>query len=106
MSADVPIGVPFNIAGYALLLHMFAIQLKMKPGLFIHTLGDAHVYVDQVDGVKELLTRVDDPSIEIPALPQLRINPDVPSLFDYKIEDFTLENYHPLKPQIKFPVAE
>lgn len=106
MSADCPVGIPFNIAGYALLLHMFAAQLNMKPGLFIHQIGDAHIYVDQMDGVNELLARVDDESIEIPALPQLKINPDVKSIFDYQESDFELQNYNPLKPQIKFPVAE
>lgn len=105
-SADVPVGVPFNIAGYALLLHMFATQANMKPGLFIHTLGDAHIYVDQVEGVEALLARVDDPEIEVPALPKLRIRPGVASMFEYQVEDFQLEDYHYLRPQIKFPVAE
>lgn len=98
--------MPFNIAGYALLTHMFAHQLNMQPGLFIHTFGDAHIYVDQIEGVKELLARVDNPEIEVPALPRLVINSEATSMFDYKASDFSLENYHPLKPQIVFPVAE
>jgi thymidylate synthase len=106
LSADFPVGVPFNIAGYALLLHMFAAQLKMKPAKFIHTFGDAHIYVDQLDGVDELLARVDNPDIEIPALPTLVLNPNVKSLFDYKSDDIKLVGYRPLQPQIKFPVAE
>lgn len=99
-SADFPIGVPFNIAGYALLLHMFAAQLKMKPAKFIHTFGDAHIYVNQLDGVKELLNRVDN--FEIPALPELLIDPDVKSILEYKFEHFKLVGYTPIKPQISF----
>ena len=85
---------------------MFAHQLNMQPGLFIHTFGDAHIYVDQIDGVKELLARVDNPDIEVPALPRLIIKTEAKTMFDYKVSDFILEGYEPLKPQIKFPVAE
>lgn len=103
MSADFPVGVPFNIAGYALLLHMFAAQLNMKPDQFTHHFGDAHIYQDQLDGVDELLARVD--STELPPLPKLWLNPTVKSLTDYKIEDIKVVGYEPLQPQIKFPVA-
>lgn len=102
-SADFPVGVPFNIAGYALLLHMFAAQLNMKPYQFTHHFGDAHIYEDQIEGVDELLARVD--AGELPPLPKLWLNPDVKSISDYKFEDFRLDGYEPLKPQIKFPVA-
>lgn len=98
-SADFPVGVPFNIAGYALLLHMFAAQLNMKPAKFVHTFGDAHIYVDQIEGVKELLTR------EATALPTLWLNPEVDSLLAYKREDFRIDGYSPVKPQIEFAVA-
>lgn len=104
-SADFPVGVPFNIAGYALLLHMFSAQLNMKPYQFTHHFGDAHIYEDQLDGVDELLSRVRSLNGELPALPKLWINPEVKSIYEYKFEDFRLDGYAPLKPQIKFPVA-
>ncbi len=102
MSADFPIGVPFNIAGYALLLHMFAHVLNMKPAEFVHHFGDAHIYVNQIDGVNELLARADNPDSEVPALPQLWLNPEVKSIFDFKPEDIKLVDYNPIKPQINF----
>ncbi len=104
-SADFPVGVPFNIAGYAMLTMMFAKQLNMKPAKFIHSFGDAHIYVDQLDGVEELLARADDPANQDRPLPTLEIADGVASIFDYKPEDFTLVGYNPIKPQIAFPVA-
>lgn len=101
-SADFPIGVPFNIAGYALLLHMFAHHLGMKPAEFVHHFGDAHIYVNQIEGVKELLAREDNPDGEVPALPTLLLNPDVTSIFDLTFNDIKFVNYNPIKPQINF----
>lgn len=97
-SADIFLGVPFNIASYALLLMMTAQVTGLKPGEFIHTLGDAHIYNNHMDQVREQLNRTPRP------LPTMRINPDVTSLFDFKFEDFTLENYNPY-PHIKAEVA-
>lgn len=104
-SADFPVGVPFNIAGYSMLLMMFAKQLNMKPAKFIHTFGDAHIYVNQLDGVQELLARADDPANQDRPLPQLKIRDGVASMFEYTPEDFELVGYSPIKPQIKFEVA-
>lgn len=104
-SADFPVGVPFNIAGYSLLLMMFCKQLNMKPAKFIHTFGDAHIYVDQVEGVDELLRRQDEAGQQIDVLPRIKIADGVPSMFEYKPEDFELVGYRPMQPQIKFPVA-
>ena len=104
-SADFPVGVPFNIAGYSLLLLMFCKQLNMKPAKFIHTFGDAHIYVDQIDGVKELLARTEFQDTVGGALPTVEIADGVPSMFEYKPEHFALVGYYPIKPQIKFPVA-
>ena len=97
-SADVPIGVPFNIAEYSLLLMMVAQVTGLKPKEFVHTLSDTHIYLDQVEAMKELLTREPRP------LPKVRINPDVKNIFDFKFEDFVLEDYDP-QPPIKIPVA-
>ncbi|MEZ4888302.1 MAG: thymidylate synthase [Chitinophagales bacterium] len=97
-SADVPIGIPYNIASYALLLSMIAQQTGLQPYEFIHTIGDAHIYVNQMEGIEEQLKR------EMRALPQLKIREGVASIFDYDYEDFTIENYHP-HPHIKMPVA-
>jgi len=102
-SADFPVGVPFNIAGYALLLHMIAKQLNMKPYQFTHHFGDAHIYEDQLEGVDELLARAD--STELPPLPKLWLNPEVKSISDYTLDDVKIIGYEPLQPQIKFPVA-
>lgn len=97
-SADIFLGVPFNIASYALLTMMVAQVCGLKPGDFVHTLGDAHLYTNHLDQARLQLTRDCRP------LPQLHINPEVKSLFDFKFEDFTLENYDP-HPHIKAEVA-
>lgn len=90
-SADVFLGVPFNIASYALLLMMIAQVVDLKPAEFIHTLGDAHLYNNHVEQARLQLTR------EPRKLPRMRLNPNVKSIFDFKYEDFVLENYdsHP-----------
>lgn len=97
-SADVFLGVPFNIASYALLTHMVAHVTNLAPGEFIHTLGDAHLYSNHLDQARLQLTRAPRP------LPTLRIARTPPSLFDFRYEDFALENYGP-HPHIPAPVA-
>ena len=97
-SADSFLGVPFNIASYALLTMMMAQVCGLRPGDFIHTLGDAHIYNNHFEQVEEQLSRTPR------ALPVMRINPEVKSIFDFRYEDFTLENYDPL-PHIKAAVS-
>ena len=97
-SADIFLGVPFNIASYALLTHMVAQVCGLKVGDFVHTLGDAHLYTNHIEQTKLQLSR------NLKTLPTLKINPDVKSIFDFKYEDFTIENYDP-HPHIKAVVA-
>jgi len=97
-SADLFLGVPFNIASYALLTMMMAQVCDLKVGEFIHTLGDAHIYMNHIEQVSLQLSR------EPKKLPEMRINPDVKSIFDFTFEDFELRNYDP-HPHIKGEVA-
>jgi thymidylate synthase len=97
-SADVFLGVPFNIASYALLTMMIAQVTGLQPGEFVHTLGDTHIYLNHFEQVQTQLERTPR------ALPRMKINPEVTSIFDFRYEDFTLEEYDPY-PTIKAPIA-
>jgi len=97
-SADTFLGVPFNIASYALLTMMIAQVCGLKPGDFVHTLGDAHLYSNHLEQARLQLSR------DFKPLPQMKINPDINDLFDFKYEDFELVNYDP-HPHIKAAVA-
>lgn len=97
-SADIFLGVPFNIASYALLTMMMAQVCNLRPGDFVHTMGDAHLYTNHIEQTKLQLTR------ECRILPQMKINPDKKNIFDFVFEDFTLVGYEP-HPHIKGAVA-
>ncbi|HEY5930502.1 MAG TPA: thymidylate synthase [Burkholderiales bacterium] len=97
-SADLFLGVPFNIASYALLTLMVAQVCGLKPGEFVHALGDTHLYLNHLDQAREQLSR------QTRKLPVMKLNPAVSNIFDFKYEDFTLEAYDP-HPAIKAPVA-
>ncbi|PAV29452.1 thymidylate synthase [Virgibacillus profundi] len=97
-SADVFLGVPFNIASYALLTYLIAHECNLEVGEFVHTLGDTHIYANHVEQVNTQLNR------EVRSLPQLEINQDKTSIFDFELNDFEIIDYHP-HPTIKAPIA-
>jgi thymidylate synthase len=97
-SADIFLGVPFNIASYALLTMMVAQVSGLQPGEFVHTFGDTHLYLNHLEQAREQLSR------EPRRLPVMKLNPNVKDLFAFKYDDFTLEDYDP-HPAIRAPVA-
>ncbi len=97
-SCDVPVGGPFNVSQYSLLLHMIAQVVDMEPYEFVWTIGDAHIYLNQLDGVKEQVTRTPLP------LPKLKLNPEVKDLFNFKMEDIHIDEYNYLD-HIKYKVS-
>lgn len=97
-SCDMGLGVPFNIASYALLTRMIAKVVDMEPGEFIHTLGDAHVYKDHIDALKEQISRNPRP------FPKLKIKRDVKDIDDFKLTDFEIEDYNP-HPRIQMKMS-
>ncbi len=97
-SADIFLGVPFNIASYAMLTMMIAQVVGLKPGEFVHTIGDAHLYLNHLEQAREQLSR--SPK----ALPEMKINPAVRNIFEFSFDDFRLEGYDP-HPSIKAPIA-
>ena len=97
-SADIFLGVPFNIASYALLTHMIAHVCNLKAGKFVHAFGDAHLYLNHLDQAKLQLSR------EVISLPQLQLNPDIKNVFDFKFEDIEIKNYES-HPAISAPIA-
>lgn len=97
-SADIFLGVPFNIASYALLTMMVAQVCDLKPAEFVHTFGDAHLYSNHIEQAKLQISR------DFRPLPTMKLNPEIKDIFGFKFEDFTLENYNP-HPSIKAPIA-
>jgi len=98
-SADVPVGSVFNIAGYAFLAHLLAHVTDMDTHELIYTVGDAHIYFDQIEGVKEQLTRTPREG------PRIKLNPEQKDLFQFKLSDVQIEGYNP-DPIINYPVAK